>query len=145
MAAAYDALPSGRRAELDKLMVEHSLMFSRARLDFTEFTDEERVRFEPTIHPLVRTHPVTGRRLLYIGSHAGLVRGMDEASGAALLDELLEFATQDRFVYRHRWAVGDLVIWDNRRTLHRGRPADPSYRRVMHRTAVRGDLDAAHG
>jgi alpha-ketoglutarate-dependent 2,4-dichlorophenoxyacetate dioxygenase len=140
MAAAYEALPSHERERLSELTVEHSLMFSRARLGFTEFTQEERERFAPVQHPLVRAHPITGRRFLYIGSHAGRIVGMDEESGRKLLDDLLNFATQERFVYRHRWAVGDLLIWDNRRTLHRGRPANPSYPRVMHRTAVRGDL-----
>ncbi len=142
MAAAHDALPAPRRAVLAELVVEHSVMFSRARIGYTDFTDDERRRFAPIAHPLVRTHPVTGRRFLYIGGHAGRVRGMAEAAGRALLDELLDFAVQDRFVYRHRWAVADLVIWDNRRTLHRGRPADPTLRRVMRRTAVSGDLEA---
>lgn len=140
MAAAYDALPLGRRRLVDGLKAEHSLMFSRRRLGYTEFSDEERIRFAPYPQPLVHTHPQTGRRFLLIGSHAGRIVGMGDDEGAALLDELLAFATQERFVYAHRWAVADLVIWDNRRVQHRGRPADPRHRRVMHRTAVQGDL-----
>jgi alpha-ketoglutarate-dependent taurine dioxygenase len=102
--------------------------------------ERQRQAHPPVEHPLVRTHPETGRQALYLGAHARAVVGMDEAAGRKLLDELLAFATQPRFVYRHRWREGDAVLWDNRCTLHRGRPYDGArHPRVMHRTTLLGD------
>jgi len=93
-------------------------------------------------HPLVRAHPDTGRKALYLGNHATHIRGMPEAEGAALLAELLEHATQRQFVYAHRWRVGDLVMWDNRCLLHRAVANFEAhkYRRVMHRSVVKGTV-----
>jgi len=111
--AAYDALPDKTKAKLDGLVAEHSLMFSRSRLGFSDFTQQERKDF-------VRTVDGSGRRSLYIASHIGHIRGMPDAEAAALVDELVAHATQPQFVYTHRWRNGDLVMWDNRCTMHRG-------------------------
>jgi alpha-ketoglutarate-dependent 2,4-dichlorophenoxyacetate dioxygenase len=135
---AYEQLPEPRRASLATLIAEHSLAHSRLRGGYGGL-DVERIKklMPPSFHPVVRIHSETGRRGLYIGAHAARVLGMSDKDGAALLDELTEFATQPRFVYRHRWAALDFVIWDNRRTLHRGRPYDADkYRRVMQRATV---------
>jgi taurine dioxygenase len=96
----------------------------------------------PVDHPLVRIHPDTGRQALYLGNHAAYILGMPEAEGAALLDELLEHATQRQFVYAHRWRQGDLVMWDNRCLLHRAVANYDmgKYRRIMHRSVVRGTV-----
>ncbi len=137
---AYDALPPARRDALEGLIAQHSLGQSRIRGGYSGMSPEEiDRRFPPALQPVVRIHPETGRRNLYLGAHASRIVGMDEKAGAALLEELLDFATADAFVYRHRWAVHDLVIWDNRRALHRGRPYPGDARRVMHRATIQGD------
>ena len=139
--APYDALPEARKAALEGMMAVHSLSHSRLRggydgLDAAALD----AMAPPAVQPVVRVHPETGRRALYVGAHAASVVGMDAAAGAALIDDLLAFVTQPRFVYAHRWAVHDLVIWDNRRVLHRGTPYDIDHvRRVMHRVTVDGD------
>lgn len=139
--APYEALPEARKAELEALVAVHSLSHSRLRggHDRLDAAALDAIA-PPALQPLVRIHPETGRRGLYVGAHASSVVGMEAAEGAALIDELLALATQPRFVYAHRWAVHDLVIWDNRRVLHRGRPFDADHvRRVMHRVTVDGD------
>jgi alpha-ketoglutarate-dependent 2,4-dichlorophenoxyacetate dioxygenase len=139
MRAAWDALPEERRRDLDGLVVEHSLIYSRSLIGYRHFTDAERAALPPVKQALVRTHPATGRKSLYLGSHASHIIGRPMEEGRAVLRELLEFATNPRFVYRHGWRVNDLVMWDNRCALHRGRPWDESkYRRVMHRITVAG-------
>ena len=90
-------------------------------------------------HPLIRTHPETGRKTLYVGIHTSHVEGMDYEEGRALLAELLEFTTQDAFVYTHQWRPGDLVMWDNRQTMHRARPFPVDEPRDMRRTTLAGD------
>jgi len=136
--AAWDALPAERQAFLDGKVAEHSIVYSRGQLGVT-FSDEDKARLPSVQQAVVRTHPATGRRNLYLGSHAARILGMPEAEGRALLTELLAFATQPRFVHAHRWRAGDLVMWDNRRVLHRGRPWDEGrHRRVMHRTTIAG-------
>jgi alpha-ketoglutarate-dependent 2,4-dichlorophenoxyacetate dioxygenase len=136
--AAWDALPETRRRGLEGLVAEHSIVHSRSLIGY-RFKDEERDALPPVPQALVRTHPATGRQALYLGSHASHIIGRPLDEGRALLRELLEFATQPPFVYRHHWRVGDLVMWDNRCVLHRGRPWDEArYRRVMHRTTVAG-------
>ena len=137
----YEALPDTRKAALEGLIAEHSLSHSRIRGGYGELDAEAlKKQVPPSLQPLVRTHPETGRRGLYIGAHASSVVGMPPPEGTALIDELLAFATQAQFTYTHRWAVHDLVIWDNRRVLHRGRPYDADrVRRVMHRATVDGD------
>ena len=139
--AAYDALPDAMRSKLEGLVAEHSIWHSRARLGGYTPTEEERRLRPPARHPLVRRHPGSGRNALYIASHASHIVGMPVEEGQALLRELIEFATQPRFVYRHRWRVGDLVIWDNRCTMHRATPLSAGgHVRDMRRTTV---IDAA--
>lgn len=120
MRAAYDALPQETKRRIDKLVCEHSIFNSRAKLGFANFSAEERAAMPPVPQVMVRTIPQTGRKCLYLASHAGRVIGMDDAQGRALIEELMAHATQRQFVYTHRWRVNDLVIWDNRQTLHRG-------------------------
>jgi alpha-ketoglutarate-dependent 2,4-dichlorophenoxyacetate dioxygenase len=137
MRAAWDALPEATKAKLRDLVAEHSLIFSRALLGFEEFTAEERERCTPVPQRLVRRHPGSGRLSLYLSSHIGRIRGWQTPEAMALLRDLTEFATQSRFVYRHHWSVGDLVVWDNRCTMHRGRPyADKQYPRDMRRVTL---------
>jgi alpha-ketoglutarate-dependent 2,4-dichlorophenoxyacetate dioxygenase len=124
MRAAWDALPEPMRARVEGLVAEHSLLFSRAKLGFTNFTDDEKLAFAPVARPLVRTIPENGRRSLYVASHVGRIRGMADAEALALVEALVAHATQRQFVYTHRWRVGDLVMWDNRCTMHRGTPFD---------------------
>ena len=114
MRAAYDALDAATRAEIEDLVCEHSLMYSRGSLGMLECSDEERAMFKPVRQRLVRTHPVTGRKSLYLASHAGAIVGMPMAKARILLRDLNEHATQPKFVHAHTWRVGDLVMWDNR-------------------------------
>ncbi len=137
--AAWDALPAERKAGFDGLVVEHSFVYSRGLIGYDQFTDAERAAIPPVPQALVRTHPATGRKALYVGSHASHVIGRPVEESRALLLVLLDFATQPQFVYSHAWRQHDLVMWDNRCVLHRGRPWDERrYRRVMHRTTVAG-------
>lgn len=137
MRAAYDALPEDMKRRLDGLVAEHSIFHSRRRLGFTEFNEDIAKQLPPVRQVLVRRHPGSGRMGLYLASHAAYVIGWPEEEGRRFIDELLEFATQPQFVFQHRWRVGDLVMWDNRCTMHRGRPYDEAkYRRDMHRTTV---------
>jgi alpha-ketoglutarate-dependent 2,4-dichlorophenoxyacetate dioxygenase len=122
--AAYDALPESTKLRLRGLMAEHSLLYSRKRIGFTEFTDAETQAFAPVMRPLVRTIPESGRQSLYIASHIGRVHGLSDEEAEALLKELTDHATQRQFIYTHRWRVGDLVMWDNRCTMHRGTEFD---------------------
>jgi alpha-ketoglutarate-dependent 2,4-dichlorophenoxyacetate dioxygenase len=139
MRAAYDALDDETKAELEGLVCEHSQIFSRQQLGFTDFTDEERERFRPVRQVLVRTHPVTGRKSLYLASHAGAIVGWTVPEARALLRDLIEHATQREFVHSHKWQVGDLVMWDNRQTMHRARPFPHDEPRDMRRTTLAGD------
>ncbi len=135
--AAWDALPAATKARIEPLVAEHSLMTSRAKLGFTNFSDEERAAMPPVPQRLVRTIPQTGRHNLYLASHAGRVLGMPDDEGRALLAELTEFATQRQFVVTHRWRVHDLVMWDNRCTMHRGTEFDDlRWRRDVQRATV---------
>jgi alpha-ketoglutarate-dependent 2,4-dichlorophenoxyacetate dioxygenase len=134
--AAWDALPAARKARLEGLVVEHSIFRSRSQIGFADFNDEISKELPPVPQALVRHHPVSGRTSLYLASHASHIIGRPVEEGRALIEELIAFATQPQFVYRHRWAVGDLVMWDNRCTMHRGRPYDDTQRRVLHRTTV---------
>src|SRR5579863_3288281 len=135
--AAYDALPEAMKRRLNALVAEHSIFNSRAKLGFTEFSDEERAGMPPVPQVLVRTIPESGRKSLYLASHAGRIFGMPEEEGRALIDELVAHATQRQFVYTHRWRVHDLVIWDNRCTMHRGTDFDDlRWKRDMQRATV---------
>jgi len=139
MPAAYDALDEEAKREAEDLVCEHSQIFSRQQLGFTDFTDEERARFAPVRQRLVRTHTVTGRKSLYLSSHAGSIVGWPVPEARAFLRDLVEHATQRQFVYAHRWRVGDLVMWDNRQTMHRARPFPVHEPRDMRRTTLMGD------
>jgi alpha-ketoglutarate-dependent 2,4-dichlorophenoxyacetate dioxygenase len=121
---AWDALPAERKRGLDELVAEHSFVYSRGLIGYDQFTDAERAIVPPVQQAVVRTHPATGRKSLYLGSHASHILGRPVEESRALLKELLEFATQPRFVYCHVWKRNDLVMWDNRCVLHRGRPWD---------------------
>lgn len=122
--AAYDALPENKKRMLEGLVAEHALSYSRARTGFHDFTAAEQANLPPVPQVIVRTLPENGRKSLYLASHAGRVLGMPEAQGRALIDELIAHATQRQFVYTHRWRVHDLVMWDDRCTLHRGAAFD---------------------
>jgi alpha-ketoglutarate-dependent 2,4-dichlorophenoxyacetate dioxygenase len=140
MRAAYDALDDRTKAEVEDLICEHSLMFSREAIGFTDLTPEERVAFRPIRQRLVRTHPVTGRKSLFLSSHAGTIKGWTIPEARMFLRDLTEFATKDRFVYSHEWRVNDLVIWDNRQTMHRARRFDRTEVRDVRRTTLAGDV-----
>ncbi|MGO9948477.1 MAG: TauD/TfdA dioxygenase family protein [Steroidobacteraceae bacterium] len=135
--AAYDALEAATKEQIEDLVAEHSVFHSRALLGYTDFTEEQRLAFPPVPQSLVRVHPGSGRNTLYLASHASHIIGWPVNQGRALLKQLTEFSTQPRFVYQHHWRLNDLVVWDNRCTLHRARPYDDvSYRRDMRRTTV---------
>ncbi|MBI3045112.1 MAG: TauD/TfdA family dioxygenase [Betaproteobacteria bacterium] len=122
--AAYDALSDAMKRRLQGLVAEHSIATSRRKSGFTDFTEDEGRRLPPVPQVLVRTIPQNGRKSLYVASHAGRIFGMPETEGRALIDALIAHATQRQFVYTHRWRERDLVMWDNRCTLHRGTDFD---------------------
>ncbi|MBR1193782.1 TauD/TfdA family dioxygenase [Bradyrhizobium sp. AUGA SZCCT0160] len=138
MRAAYDALDDETKAEIEDMICEHSLMYSRGSLGFLDYTDEEKELFKPVLQRLVRTHPVHGRKSLYLSSHAGAIKGMTMPEARVLLRDLNEHATQPEFVHVHKWTVHDLVMWDNRQTMHRVRRYDQSQPRDMRRATVAG-------
>ena len=140
MRAAYDALDSRTKAEIEDLVCEHSLIYSRGQLGFTEFLPDERVAMKPVRQRLVRTHPVTRRKSLFLASHIGAIVGWPRPEAMAFIRDLIEHATQPAFVYSHRWAEFDLVIWDNRTTMHRVRRFDDlSIVRDVRRTTTKSD------
>jgi alpha-ketoglutarate-dependent 2,4-dichlorophenoxyacetate dioxygenase len=139
MRAAYDGLDDDTRREIEDMVCEHSLMYSRGALGFLDYSEDEKAMFKPVLQRLVRTHPVTGRKSLYLSSHAGGIVGLPMPEARVLLRDLNEHATQPRFVYVHKWALHDLVIWDNRQTMHRVRRYDESQPRDMRRATVAGD------
>ena len=139
MVAAYDALDAETKAEIEGLVCEHSQIFSRQQLGFFDLTGEERARFKPVRQSLVRTHPVTKRKSLYLSSHAGSILGWPTPEARSFLRDLVEHATQREFVYVHTWRVNDLVMWDNRQTMHRARPFPAHEPRDMRRTTLVGD------
>jgi alpha-ketoglutarate-dependent 2,4-dichlorophenoxyacetate dioxygenase len=139
MRAAYDALDTAAKAEVEDLICEHSLMYSRGSLGMLDYSDEERAMFRPVRQRLVRTHPVTGRKSLNLASHAGAIVGMTTPEARIFLRDLNEHATQPKFVYVHTWRPWDLVMWDNRQVMHRGRRYDQRHPRDMRRTTVAGD------
>jgi alpha-ketoglutarate-dependent 2,4-dichlorophenoxyacetate dioxygenase len=139
MRAAYDALDAETKAEIEDLICEHSQIFSRQQIGFFDLTEEERARFKPVRQRLVRTHPATGRKSLFLASHAGSIVGWPVPEARLLLRDLIEHATQREFVYAHKWSVGDLVVWDNRRTMHRGRAFPAHEPRDVRRTTLAGD------
>jgi alpha-ketoglutarate-dependent 2,4-dichlorophenoxyacetate dioxygenase len=137
MRAAYDALSEDMKQRLRGLVAEHAIMHSRKKLGFTDFSDEENQMLPPVPQVLVRRHAGSGRMGLYLASHAGRIFGMPEEDGKALLQQLIEHATQRQFVYTHRWRLHDLVMWDNRCTMHRGKGYDDlRWPRDMQRATV---------
>jgi alpha-ketoglutarate-dependent 2,4-dichlorophenoxyacetate dioxygenase len=139
MRAAYDALDAPTKALIEDLVCEHSLMYSRGSLGMLDYSEEERAMFRPVRQRLVRTHPMTGRKSLYLSSHAGGIVGMPMPEARILLRDLNEHATQPRFVYAHTWRLRDFVMWDNRQMMHRVRRYDEGQPRDMRRTTVAGD------
>lgn len=139
MRAAYDALDAKTKAEVEDLVCEHSLIYSRGTLGFTELSEEEKRMFTPVRQRLVRTHPVTGRKSLYLSSHIGTIVGWPMPEARAFIRDLTEHATQPRFVYVHKWRPYNLVMWDNRTTMHRVRRFDGTKVRDMRRTTVAGE------
>ena len=137
MRAAYDALPDAVKREIEGLVAEHWALHSRINLLGDEnYTEEQQAIIAPVQWPLVRVHPASGRKSLFIGAHARAIEGMSMPEARILLGELLEHATQPRFVYVHEWTLGDLVMWDNRCTLHRGRRYDLDEKRELRRSTT---------
>ena len=140
MRAAYDTLPKTIKQSIDGLIVQHDVFQSRAQIGFTEFPHGEREQYPPSPQRLVRVHPGSKRKTLYLSAHASHVIGWPVADGRLLLGDLTAHATQPGFVYSHTWRVGDVVIWDNRCTMHRGRPHDEKQPRDLRRATT---LDTA--
>lgn len=141
MREAYDALPEEMKLRIEHLVAEHSIEYSRTLLGGFRFEEREKDLRPPAAQYLVQRNPRTGRKSLYLASYASRIIGMDLSEGRSLLKELMEFATQPRFVYRHRWRVADLLVWDNTCTMHRATPfAGLSEKRDLRRTTLFGDL-----
>jgi alpha-ketoglutarate-dependent 2,4-dichlorophenoxyacetate dioxygenase len=140
MRAAYDALDARTKMEVEDLVCLHSLIYSRHAIGFTGLTEQEIASFTPLRQRLVRTHPVTGRRSLFLSSHAGAIEGWTIPEARIFLRDLTEFATQREFVYSHAWRPYDLVMWDNRTTMHRARRFDRNEGRDVRRTTLAGDV-----
>lgn len=136
MRAAWDALAAKTQARCMDLVCEHTQLYSRGRLGFNDFNEEERERYAPVPQRLVRRHPNTGRLSLYLSSHAGTIQGWSIPEARLFLFELNEHATQRQFVHAHEWRQWDLVMWDNRVVMHRARPFDADQVRDLHRTTV---------
>jgi taurine dioxygenase len=141
MAAAYDALADAMKHRIAGLRAIHDLDFSRRRMSEAPMSEAQRLQTPPVAHPLVRTHPDTGRKLLYLSRHVSHIDGLAPDESASLIDELMAHATAPRFVFSYRWRPGDVLMWDNRSTIHRATAYDTSAeRRVIHRTVVLGDV-----
>lgn len=142
MHAAYDALPPQTQERIASLRAIHSWEQSRHNSGSRPASEEEKLQAPDVAHPLVRTHPQTGRKGLYLGNHTSHIEGMDVEEGRALLQQLLQHATQPQFVYRHKWQVGDIVVWDNRSLLHKASDDFDmnNTARVLHRTVVQGTV-----
>ena len=137
MRAAWDAFPDSVKTTIEPMVCDHSLIYSRSLLGFDEYTPQEIEQFAPVPQRLVRRHAGSGRRSVYLSAHIGKVHGMQRPEGMALIRELTEQATQRQFVYAHLWRLHDLVIWDNRCTMHRARPFDDrKYKRDMRRMTL---------
>ncbi len=136
MRAAYDALPDAMQSAIDPLIAEHDIFWSRGQIGFTEFGPGEREKYPPSHQRLVRRHPGSGRKTVYLSAHASHIVDWPVADGRILLYDLNLHATRPEFVYSHQWRVGDLVIWDNRCTMHRGRPHDETQPRDLRRATT---------
>jgi alpha-ketoglutarate-dependent 2,4-dichlorophenoxyacetate dioxygenase len=139
MRSAYDALDDATKAEIEDLVCEHSLLYSRGTLGFTDLTEQERAMMRPVRQRLVRTHPVTGRKSLFLSSHIGTIVGWPMPEARAFIRDLVEHATRREFTYAHTWRQWDLVMWDNRQVMHRVTRFDETQVRDMRRTTVAGD------
>ena len=140
MRAAYDALDDKTKAEIEDLICEHSQIFSREQLGFTGFLPEEQAMMKPVRHRLVRTHPTSGRKSIFLSSHIGGIVGWPRPEAMAFIRDLIEHATQRQFVYAHAWTLHDMVIWDNRTTMHRVRRYDDlNTVRDLRRTTTKSD------
>jgi alpha-ketoglutarate-dependent 2,4-dichlorophenoxyacetate dioxygenase len=139
MRAAYDALDDDTKAEVENLVTEHSIAFSRAQLGFEDYGEGNADKIRPVRHSLVRTHPVTGRKSLYLSAHIGAIVGWPVPEARAFIRDLTEHATQPQFTHAHQWRVNDLVMWDNRTVMHRARRyRDLHEVRELHRTSIKG-------
>ena len=139
MRAAYDALDAKTKAEIENLVTEHSIAFSRGELGFEDFQSEHSAKLNPVRHPLVLTHPVTRRKSLFLSAHIGGIVGWPVPEARAFIRDLTEHATQRQFVHAHQWRVNDLVMWDNRTTMHRARRfRDLQDVRDLRRTSIKG-------
>jgi len=136
MRAAYDALPEAMKGAIDGLVAEHDIFWSRGQIGFTEFPPGEREQYPPSRQRLVRRHPGSQRKTLYLSAHASHIVDWPVPEGRLLLVDLNTHATRPEFVYSHKWQVGDLVIWDNRCTMHRGRPHDDAHPRDLRRATT---------
>ena len=148
MRAAYDALDDRTKQLIEGQTAVHSFAFSQQQMNLdgrynlnSVMSDEELKVLPPVQHPMVRVHPESGRKAIYVGRHASHVVGLSVDEGRSLIKKLGEFSTQSKFVHRHKWESDDLVMWDNRMVMHRGRPYDPKYKRVMHRTTIAGQAE----
>ncbi len=139
MRAAYDALDAATKMDIEDLVCEHSLLYSRGALGFAGLSESERAVFKPVRQRLVRTHPVTGRKSLYLASHIGTIIGWPVPEARAFIRDLTEHATQPQFLYKHVWKQFDMLMWDNRSTMHRVTRFDETQVRDMRRTTVAGD------
>ncbi|BBK30717.1 alpha-ketoglutarate-dependent 2,4-dichlorophenoxyacetate dioxygenase [Allostella humosa] len=140
MAAAYDALPEETKTRLDGLVAEHSIVHSRAQIDPNVMTEAEKAEVPPVRQTMVRVNPVTGRKALFIGAHCSHIIGWPLEEGRAFVRHLTETAIRPEICYSHPWRAGDIVVWDNRRLLHRATAYDAvKYKRLMQRTTVAGD------
>jgi alpha-ketoglutarate-dependent 2,4-dichlorophenoxyacetate dioxygenase len=133
---AWEALPDWRKRQVEPLAAVHYALHSRFMLGDTHYTPEQRDAIKPAVWPLVQTDPRSGRKILFVGIHACEIPGIPLPEARLLLLDLLEHATQREFIYRHQWRVGDLVMWDNTATLHRGRHFDVSQRRELRRATT---------
>jgi alpha-ketoglutarate-dependent 2,4-dichlorophenoxyacetate dioxygenase len=140
MRAAYDALDAKTKSEIEDLITEHSQIFSRELLGFTEYLPDERAMMKPVRHRLVRSHPTSGRKSIFLSAHIGGIVGWPRPEAMSFIRDLIEHATQPEFVYAHRWTQHDLVIWDNRATMHRVRRYDDmTLVRDLRRTTTKSD------
>ena len=139
MRAAWDTLPLKMQQECEGLVCEHSQIYSRGKLGFTDFTDEEQQKWQPVLQRLVRKHPSSKRRSVYLSSHIGTIVDWPVPEARLFIQDLEEHATQPQFVYAHQWRQWDLLMWDNRVLMHRARRYDHSKRRDLHRTTVEDD------
>ena len=144
MIGAYEALGRAERERYLSLRVRHDLHISRLKAGYPGMTEAQRAKAPPVVHPLVRLHPPTGRKAIYLGSHGQEFLDMPEVESRGLIERVMNHCTEPRFIYEHVWRAGDLVMWDNRATVHRGTEYDTAAEpRVVRRTVIKGDAPIA--